>query len=245
MDLQARVIESANGKISFSRENDSYDKGKIIERLTLEIEEKDKEFERFPNTYKTMPCFREFTGIGKSLGHGFWYNTSGTSFQMMKTLELLEHPVLDKFLEDISNNDSITPNDIDVNPLVRGKILRGLKIMDLGCGIRPSYANCVHSLGAEVYTSDHNHPGDIHFIDDSMKQRYIAVDFNDKNVLGILRNRTRGEFDFVTCTTCFPTHLWSDSKKKIKEPSKERLKEIGLSLLRKNGIFYNPEDPRN
>ena len=113
--------------------------------------------------------------------------------------------------------------------------------MDLGCGIHPSYANCVYSLGADVYTADNNPTDDIHFIDKSMKQNHTQIDFNNPNTIRILNDRTEGNFDFVTCATVYPVS--NEYKKEYVEfPSNERLKEIGMGLLRIGGFFYNPED---
>jgi len=199
--------------------------GELQDKLAVKVDLGENSEKR---TTRVIPSFRKYSGIDEAIGTGLFYNTPGASRQLISTLEMVDHPTIEKYMGD----DKITPDNFDADRLVKEKILLEIKILDLGCGI-PVYANCVHALGADVYTADYS---DVHsFVDDAMKDKHIIVDFNDPSAIELILHGTGGNFDLVTRSHALITPL---DDRKLETPSEERMDEISLALLKIGGIAY-------
>ena len=181
-----------------------------------------------------IKSFQSYTGrVNAPLGDGFQYNTSLASYQLVMSLAISRHSSIDEILAD----SSISPENFDAAKLVDQKVLRGLKIIDLGCGRSPTYANCVYHLGGNIFTADYNAPNQIAFVTKEMEDKHIQIDLDSQEAVKTLLKRTDGNFDFVTAATVLTT---TKDPRALKAPSDARLEDIALVLLKVNGLYYEP-----
>lgn len=90
-----------------------------------------------------------WNGLSGCIGNGQIYNTSGTQHQFLTALAMSEHPEVDRLIQEGGREEYLNMADLEDK-----KVLDGLKILDLGCGYRPTFARLTRWLGAEVYTAD-------------------------------------------------------------------------------------------
>ncbi|MBN2042663.1 MAG: hypothetical protein JW754_02555 [Candidatus Aenigmarchaeota archaeon] len=175
-----------------------------------------------------------YTGTNEPLGNGFFYNTIGTPQQLSFALLMSGHPVVLGLID----NDSVNPENFDFYPLIKESVLSGFRIIDLGCGRYPTFANCVHALGAEIHTSDWKPADEIRFQHADMKKRYVSVDFNKPEAVGMLLEMTGGNFDMVTASAVDVVYF--DDNLRIDGVLDERVEEIAAALVRPGGFFCFP-----
>lgn len=119
--------------------------------------------QRYKMVEKRIDCVKEggggqgihgfdyrYTGVGAHLGVATVENSPLAADQMEWVLALSRHPLV----EDLIRDKSINAGNFNVEPLAKAQVLRGLRILDLGCGTMPTFARCCRRLGAVVYTVD-------------------------------------------------------------------------------------------
>ncbi len=201
----------------------------VQNKLIKEVTSEDLSYNGFldkGDKYNIIECFKNY--IGHVLGDGVIYNTPSVSFQLAVTIALSNHKVIDDILQD----DSINPDNFPANLLVEKQILAGKKIIDLGCG-QPFYAKAAKALGADVHVADIN--SEHLYSYDKLGLKSIKVDFTGEYVSDFLLEQTGGDFDLVTSAMVLTV---IDNPHNIKEPSKDRLKDIALALVKKPDGFY-------
>jgi len=181
--------------------------------------------------YKT-PVVDGFEDIlQKPLGSGFggFNNTNCAVFQLIFALSRSSHPAISKLLSD---SDSITSGDA-IKSLRHESVLKGLRVMDLGCSQLPAFALAARSLGADVYTVDAQ---DIQVKYRDYLSGHTALDLRDTNAAGVLRNNTGGELDLVTESILGAG--W-DAPRNLKAPEAKTIIEIADALLKQGGYLYS------
>ena len=107
----------------------------------------------------TRPAgFEHLTGLREDLGHGSGpglgniavFNTPRALDQMEWTLALTGHPKVSALVTPLQPGEP----DFHATELVKLQILAGMRILDLGCGLEPTFARAARFLGAQVYTVD-------------------------------------------------------------------------------------------
>jgi hypothetical protein len=183
-----------------------------------------------------------FPGDVGRLGDGYFYNTHGVVRQFAAALLLAQQ----RGNTDIPRilGGSQTPEN-RVRQLVAAKALRGMRILDLGCGLPPSFAQAAEACGATVYTADMSaiRPDDDRIRDPAARQRRIAkhtvVDLTDPQATAMLAEATGGNLDLVTQGVIQPVH--------VEQPYLEAETSLSIadSLLRVGGFFFKAvqQDP--
>lgn len=172
---------------------------------------------------RSIISFRDYTGLGESLGKGGYdYNSRFTARQMVFTLTLSEHPLLNELVD-----SDTTWETFDAGPLVEAKVLDGFKILDLGPGSEPTYARCSRHLGAIVYTLD------VFPVPSADKDYHLKLDLRDEErALGRILKETNGEFDLVTCA------FLEEGAIRV-QPPENYTETIVLPVLREGGVYHN------
>jgi hypothetical protein len=162
----------------------------------------------------------------RPLGTGLWENTPGTVYQLSFAISISDHPLVQKVLE----GGVSQPRDV-IGMFREGKILSGIKIIDLGCGNKPTFALAAQALGAETYTSD---AADLPQEDKEKVKSHIVLDLNQADAIQVLLNATGGNFDLVTENL---TGTTPRTAKNVKRPESNRIVEIATSLLKPGGYL--------
>ncbi len=169
----------------------------------------------------------KYTGIINQLGCSTCENTTLAAEQFNFTLAMSSHPSIDQLIMD----ESITPGTFDPEPLMEEGVLKGMKILDLGCGHLPTFARCVRHFGAEVYTLDMIPASDLEAVTYFQECRelemrnHIRLNLERRDATEKISEISGGEFDLTT-----EAHLSTDGFSKGRE--------IALPLLKQGGIHY-------
>lgn len=187
-----------------------------------------------------IKAFTGYTGVCNPLGYSTCYNSPASAKQLEFALVLSGHPLVQELIED----NSITPWNFNAEPLIDAKVLRGMKILDLGCGYEPTFARCARSLGGEVYTLDVIPANELNFYNDFEKgftqrdrdvelEKHIEANLNHPNILGTIIKKAGKEFTLVTSA-----HLESGGGYNGKEfYPPYNTEEIAMSLLKPRGVY--------
>jgi len=175
----------------------------------------------------------DYTLIGAPVGSAITLNSFHTARQFEFALALSLNPLVEEFAQQnvkffpemkkrIDLPDGGYQITIESSPeskkqfekfetgvknLIENQVMKGLKILDLGCGSKPTFARAARAAGADVYTVDIF--GADGFEYDDRKEidpeiiryeikKHIKLDLNDPNAVKILQERTGGNFDLVT-----------------------------------------------
>lgn len=146
--------------------------------------------------------FSKYTGVHAPLGPAAAYGPSFAAKQMEFTLGMLKHPLV----ENIIDGRNPKPADFNAEPLVKAKVLSGMKILDLGCGYVPAFARCARALGADVFTVDRTAAKQFRFYTDCFSeemqrievQNHIQLNSHEPNAVTAILKKTGGQFDLVT-----------------------------------------------
>ncbi len=194
----------------------------------------------------------DYTLIGEKIGVNRIENSSMASRQLLFAMALSQSPLVENLVkswEELQTGELYTNNRLgketmkeEFEKMTKEKPLKGLRILDLGCGRQPTFPRIVRALGADVYTVDQISADAFKYYDDQErtakirkgiikkeKQNHIQIDLRSKNVIEILKDKTGGEFDLTT-----EAHLTSDDFRGGWK--------IGLALLKKGGFHYDPTD---
>lgn len=179
-----------------------------------------------------LPGFKKYTGIEKDIGVSTVYNTPVTAGQLMFALAMTRHPLLYQMIQ----NQDVNKDNFNAEELVENKIMRGMKILDLGSSDRPIFARCCRYMGADVWTVDidtieeHRFGISNQLLTPEIKkleiERHISLDLlRSDEAVDKINQLTGGNFNLVT-----EAHLRTDGVKTGKS--------IGLALLKKGGVYY-------
>jgi hypothetical protein len=197
-----------------------------------------------------IPGTERWTGSGAPIGSGKIFNTPGATKQLLLLLSLSDHPAVHRVAEGQAGLDLLCSE----------KPLKGMRAIDLGCGIVPSFARCARALGAEVITMDVIGPdlfGGRKSAEDV--QYHIVADFSSGQAWRIVPNAWVHKVDLVThsCTvigTGIPTRAIHPTMLKVlpwdyDEPmfviSGAPPREEIARMLKPGGMFFNSEDSRD
>ena len=193
-----------------------------------------------------IPKFKyEYSGE-QALGIGTEMNSPFTVHQLVMALAIhADNPHIKKILED----DSITPITFDPRPLAEHQVLKGGKILDLGCSYPPSFARTARCLGAEVYTLDvipyekmeEKYGAPTRLFKTLQEQAdfeakyHLQLDLRKPQAMQKIIESSGGNFDLVTSS-----HLESGARfqgQEIYPPG--NIKDLVMPLLKPGGIYYN------
>ncbi len=185
-----------------------------------------------------------YTLISDPIGFSSIENSPMASSELMFSLALTAHPLVEELVNiDESRFKYLEKSEQDTKflELVKSKVLKGFKILDLGCGHSPTFARVARALGAEVYTVDqfeadkfeYDHKGKIKKSIISKEVRaHIALDLNSRDAVQMIKDRTGGDFDLVA-----EAHLTT-------EGFFDGIK-IATPLLKQGGIHFDPTNGYN
>jgi len=189
--------------------------------------------------YGRIPAFgEEYTGVGK-LGQSTIFNSPMTTDQIIFAMLLGGHPLVLELLE-----KEFGWKDFDPAPLREARVLAGMKILDLGCGIKPLFARVARKLGADVYTVDVI-PADCfpdYFLSHSKKDKqdeiakHIQLDLNGDGAVEEIKKRSGGGFDLVTESQL---HLGASWDKFGGRVTCNYGKPIAMQLLKTGGYHFH------
>jgi 2-polyprenyl-3-methyl-5-hydroxy-6-metoxy-1,4-benzoquinol methylase len=210
------IVNHYPGKYSYSR---------IFNKLAHRVERKDAYGESHS---KVIDGFEDV--IEGSLGESLFYNTQGAAYQLAFSISLSTHSAIAEVLEDerVSGADA-------VRIFRKERILEGLKIVDLGCGV-PTFAVAAGALGGTSYTVDVEDiaPKYLAFI-----AKHVVADLNDSDILEKLKGELGGEFDLVTENIISGVPFQS-KRHLIRDVPHETIERIALLLSKKGGYLYRP-----
>lgn len=185
------------------------------------------------------------------IGCGRCDNTSWASDQLALTLVMSDSPLVYEIMKSRKRD----PEKFDPEPLVKAKILKGMKILDLGCGWIPAFARCTRALGADTYTVDVIPANRFCYYSDNAfedcynihknhlerkrldAEKHIKVNLKNKKALDIILQATHGNFDLVTSAHMEDSGLY---KGRFYTPP-DNIDEIVFALLKPKGLYYKRE----
>jgi len=174
-----------------------------------------------------LPGSEFYTGTGEPIGVGnIYHNSIVTAYELEYALAATLHPLVRQMAEGVQ--------PFDVSALVNSKVMRGLRILDLGCGYQPVFARVARCMGADVWTVDREsamrfHQEKDHFPVDQQKleiERHIRLDLDAPNAGRMLQELTGGEFNLVI-------------EANLNAGGFREGRVIAMPLLRKGGIYKN------
>lgn len=166
-------------------------------------------------------------GQGRRIGEEVYYNTMGAIRQLALALCLSQDTRPSPALQEQKGGNSAHL----VQALRAEQALAGMKILDLGCGIVPSFALAAKTLGAEVHTADGQPlPAE----SASKLDSHTITDFTQLGSITDIRTATGGDFDLVTENMVAPVYEAPD----LSFPSASCIRQLGGSLLREGGFLH-------
>lgn len=178
---------------------------------------------------------RDFTLIGDPLGYSSEENSSAASNQFLFSLAMSG----DTQVKEVAARENRNKIGEIIEELIKKQVLTGLKILDLGCGSRPTFARVARAAGADVYTVDVQGAEDFEYYDKEKidarilkeeVEKHIQVDLHDEGALEMIRQKTGAEFDLVSSAhleTGFGGYNFSEGK------------GLAMRLLKKGGLYFN------
>jgi hypothetical protein len=152
------------------------------------------------------PLFNKLAGLKQArIGSGTENNTVRAINQLSFAMAMTRHPLIIEMTNEFRRND-IVSEDYDER-LIEAQILKGYKILDLGCGRIPILARVCRGLGADVWTADvipakELEPGILEKkARKDEEEKHICTDLGDaarEDKAVELLKKTGGEFNLVT-----------------------------------------------
>lgn len=206
-------------------------------RLRGELTEINKED---PKKLKSiLRGFKKYTGCNQDFGEGLFYNTYGSGLQLLFALAMSRDPLIEKVVNDVKFKDL---RNFDAAVFIKRQILRGMKILDIGCGRLPSFARVARQMGADVYTVDRISADDFfEGLDMPPEQKeqerikHIKLDIDDQRAVQKILEATNGNFDLATEASLEDDRGWNNDE--------VQGKDIGSKLLKKGGIYLKDFKP--
>lgn len=181
-----------------------------------------------------IPGTEEYTLLGRPIGDSGVTNSPFAARQLDFIFALKgDHPLITEFLSKGYQEQKSSQEEF-YKKLIEAKVLSGLKVLDMGCGDRPTFARVARAAGATVYTVDIISSDDFDFNANKESFRrgesefHIVQDLED--VGGSIANITQisgGNFDLVTSAHLETVGVFSG-------------KEIATKILKKGGVYFSP-----
>jgi len=221
------------------------------------MKNKDVLRERYEQIREVVRSLCESETLG-CIGRSSTDNTPNQIDELAFALSLSQHPEIERMLSDPELKD-ITyspfsceiPSKLDslAKRLQESAVLNGKRILDLGCGYEPAFADCSRRLGADrVYTVDIVPSEKLWVRSDKQKEvveDHIQLDLRDPNAYDILRERTGANFDLVASSSIHEMSEFADFAGRGAPPA--YLNDLALALAKEDGIYFCAEylqDPK-
>lgn len=183
-------------------------------------------------------------------------NTRNQLRELAFALSFSKHPLIDKiflnpetkhlvrglYLENTEAKDAQSKFDSLATSLTKNKVLGGMKIIDLGCGTKPTFAYNARVLGADkVYTVDIIPEERLCLSREQKEARedHIQLDLRNPDALDMLARRTGGDFDLITSATIHEMSAFADAAGRAAPPN--HLEDLALALAKDEGVYFNAE----
>ncbi|MEM0438371.1 MAG: hypothetical protein QXU54_03680 [Candidatus Micrarchaeia archaeon] len=162
-------------------------------------------------------------------------------------MALSNHPLVRELINGMENG-SINDDNFDPEPLRKAKILKGLKILDLGCGPEPTFARASRRFGADVWTVDVI-PASMFDFDEKYftkrdrqieVSRHIQLDLRVPDAAEKIITASGGNFDLVTEAHLTIGWNWDE----FGDVEYHEGDVLAMKLLKKGGFHYRVRDNR-
>jgi hypothetical protein len=198
---------------------------------------------------------RNWTGLDEPFGSGTIFNTIYCRVQICTCLAYQAPDILDEIQPMLASGNKLY-NDEDViteqhkdslikcfDKLVKEQRLKQLRVLDLGCGIKPSFSRLARNFGATVYTVDvipssefvldyNNEDNKMREIE---KKHHIQTDLNHQEAISKILEKTQGGFHIITSA-----HLFSGSNYYgLHYDTPSDINRVIHPLLLEDGILQN------
>lgn len=157
-------------------------------------------------------------------GTGDVYNSRTATEQLAFALSMAEHPAIADTLYASRGAEVI-------HALRAAQVLKGMRILDLGCGLEANFARAAKALGATVFAADAL-PLDLTIA--MQIDGHLRVDFTHLQAADEIARQTGGNFNIVTENMIGPVPESGD----VHFPELSDLLYIANATLAEGGIFY-------
>jgi hypothetical protein len=167
----------------------------------------------------------------KVVGTGRYYNTAPTAGEL--AVAVLAATDINSTAAEIVHDKSIPNGQPVVEALRQEQALRGVCILDLGCGLVPTVAMAAKAMGAEVHTADGQQ------LPPALEGEFAShtvIDLTNETAPAALLEATRGNLAMVGEVNVSPFPGSPD----LATPSLEQIKNIADSVLTEGGYLYSP-----
>ena len=187
-----------------------------------------------------------YTG-GNDIGKSSAENTPLAALQLIFTMAQSLHPLVEELSRIDYKSLQSEKAEEEFKKLIDGKVLENLGIIvDLGCGHEPYYPRLCRLLGAqEVWTVDVISAKDFNRqpqktnpqVIAGERKNHIQLDLNNPTAVEIILSRIgRDNIDLVT-----EAYLSTGGPHEDKYYISYKGEEIAMKLLKKGGVYFNPE----
>lgn len=169
----------------------------------------------------------------KAVGTGRYYNTAPTVGQL--AVAVLAGTSINPTAAEIVRDTSIPDGQPVIEALRQEQALRGVRILDLGCGLVPTVAMAAKAMGAEVHTADGQQlPSAL----EGEFASHTVIDLTDETAPAALLRATGGNLAMTGEVNVSPFPGSPD----LAAPSLEQIKNIADSVLATDGYLYSPHE---
>jgi hypothetical protein len=180
----------------------------------------------------TPAGFEDIISGGLGTGPGRYFNRPTSTHQLRIALAVSPHH---EKVEEIALSTEGSGTRHLMTTLRAERVLAGMKMADLGCGIKPGVALAAASMGAEVHTIDANE------LDPDTQQllaSHTVVDLSEPEVaLAAIQENTGGEFHFVTTNISDKVPIRGFDQ--VTPPDASTMRYYGAQLLRGGGYYFD------
>jgi len=205
-----------------------------VQRLTFSLVDKMKVL-----CGPTIPSIgSKYTGVGEVMGFGDYFNTAIAGHNLTFAMAMTQHPLLYEIVED----GSISHENFPFDRLVEARILEGYKVLDLGCGKKPTFARVIRQLGAETWTIDMLEARQFSRSGFDPRQKaieeeyHIVLDINDQNAIDRVVDRTGNDLDLVAVAILSTV---PGEGMRYFSPYEEKIRKLAMSVLKIGGVYLH------
>lgn len=179
----------------------------------------------------TPAGFEDVIPGGLGTGPGRYFNTPTSTHQLRVALGV--SPRRERIEEIVLSTEGSGTRHL-ITTLRAEQVLAGMKVADLGCGIKPGFAMAASSMGAEVHTVDASE------LDPGIQKRlasHTVVDLSDPEAVAKIQESTGEDLDFVTTNILGKVPM--PGFEHTKPPLTSTLRHCGAQLLRSGGYYFD------
>ncbi len=135
------------------------------------------------------------------MGYDDIHGSSITLAQLCFALAMSENEIVDELAK---RKREYTATERDINALIQAKVLKNMKILDLGAGSKLGFARWSRKFGANVWTADLCKVQGLEsqMLTSEERQReietHVSIDFNSSNAALEIKKKSGGNFILVT-----------------------------------------------